>query len=171
VDQVTQALRESGLEPQYLEIEITESGMMRTIERSMAALLRLKALGVRISIDDFGTGYSSLSHLKRLPLDALKIDKSFVRNIAADRENASIVKAVISLAHSLELGVVAEGVETEEEYQCLQDLRCDEMQGYFKGRPVPAPSFAGVCLQAAPGGPRPERALNARRSSDCAPAV
>jgi diguanylate cyclase (GGDEF)-like protein/PAS domain S-box-containing protein len=171
VDQVSQALRESGLEPQYLEIEITESGMMRSIERSMAALLRLKALGVRISIDDFGTGYSSLSHLKRLPLDALKIDKSFVRNIAADRENASIVKAVISLAHSLELGVVAEGVETEEEYHFLQDLCCDEMQGYYKGRPAPAPGFVGSYLRAIQRGTRPGMALGARRPSDCEPAV
>ncbi|WP_298231363.1 bifunctional diguanylate cyclase/phosphodiesterase [uncultured Azohydromonas sp.] len=146
--QITHALRESGLAPRYLEIEVTENGMMRHIERSMQTLRRLKDLGVRLSIDDFGTGYSSLSHLKSLPMDTLKIDKSFIRNISSDHQNASIVKAVISLGHSLGLKVVAEGVETESEYRHLQLIGCNEMQGYYRGRPVPAQSFSMAYLQA-----------------------
>lgn len=148
VPQVAQALRDSGLDPRYLEIEVTENGMMRHVERSTQTLRRLKELGVRISIDDFGTGYSSLGHLKHLPLDTLKIDKSFVRHISSDHQNASIVKAVISLAHSLHLKVVAEGVETEEEYRHLQLMGCNEMQGYYRGRPVPAPTFSLAYFQA-----------------------
>ena len=151
VPQVAQALRDSGLEPRYLEIEVTENGMMRHVNRSMQTLRRLKDLGVRISIDDFGTGYSSLGHLKHLPLDTLKIDKSFVRNISSDHQNASIVKAVISLAHSLNLKVVAEGVETEDEYRYLQRIRCNEMQGYYRGRPVPAQNFSQAYFQAPKG--------------------
>lgn len=151
VPQVAQALRDSGLDPHYLEIEVTENGMMRHVERSMQTLRRLKELGVRISIDDFGTGYSSLGHLKHLPLDTLKIDKSFIRNISSDHQNASIVKAVISLAHSLNLKVVGEGVETEEEYDCLQRMRCNEMQGYYRGRPVPAQSFSQAYFQGSKG--------------------
>ncbi|MDZ5457285.1 sensor domain-containing protein [Azohydromonas lata] len=142
VHQVATVLEQTGLAPELLEIEITESGMMRKVEHSMAVLQKLKNIGVRISIDDFGTGYSSLSHLKRLPLDTLKVDKSFVRNISSDHENHSIVKAIVLLAGSLKLKVVAEGVETEEEYKVLQNIGCDEMQGYFKGRPVPANCFA-----------------------------
>lgn len=148
VPQIAQALQDSGLDPQHLEIEVTENGMMRHVERSMQTLRRLKELGVRISIDDFGTGYSSLGHLKHLPLDTLKIDKSFVRNISSDHQNASIVKAVISLAHSLNLKVVAEGVETEDEYRHLQLMGCNEMQGYYRGRPVPAQTFSLAYFQA-----------------------
>jgi diguanylate cyclase (GGDEF)-like protein/PAS domain S-box-containing protein len=146
--QVAIVLAQTGLAPELLEIEITESGMMQKIDHSMAALQELKNIGVRISIDDFGTGYSSLSHLKRLPLDALKVDRSFVRNIFSDHENHSIVKAIVSLANSLKLKVVAEGVETEEEYKSLQKIGCDEMQGYFKGRPLPANCFAERHLDA-----------------------
>lgn len=151
VPQVAQALRDSGLDPRYLEIEVTENGMMRHVERSMQTLRRLKELGVRISIDDFGTGYSSLGHLKHLPLDTLKIDKSFIRNISSDHQNASIVKAVISLAHSLNLNVVGEGVETEEEYEYLGRMGCNEIQGYYRGRPVPAQKFSQAYFQAPEG--------------------
>lgn len=148
VHQVATVLEQTGLAPELLEIEITESGMMRKVEHSMAVLQKLKNIGVRISIDDFGTGYSSLSHLKRLPLDTLKVDKSFVHNISSDHENLSIVKAIVLLAGSLKLRVVAEGVETEEEYKLLRNIGCDEMQGYFKGRPVPANCFAEKHLDA-----------------------
>jgi EAL domain-containing protein (putative c-di-GMP-specific phosphodiesterase class I) len=144
-------LAETGLPPQYLEIEITESGMMRNVEKSMDTLRRLKELGIILSIDDFGTGYSSLSHLKRLPLDTLKIDKGFIHDIPTDHENASIVAAVISLAHALKLKVVAEGVETEAEYTVLRGMCCDEIQGYYRGRPVAQEAFAALYLQPGDG--------------------
>ena len=138
VDKLTEVLTETGLPPQYLELEITESALMSDVSQSIATLERLRALGVRSSIDDFGTGYSSLSHLKRFAVDTLKIDRSFISNITTDRDNAGIVQAVISLAHTLGLMVVAEGVETADEYRYLSARGCDQIQGYFTGRPVPA---------------------------------
>ena len=141
VDQVTHVLRKTGLKPEYLELEITESGVMRNVEQSMSVLEQLKSLGVRISIDDFGTGYSSLSYLKRFPIDTLKIDRSFVRDISADKESADIVKAIITLGHNLNMNVLAEGVETEDEYRFLREHSCDEMQGYLRGRPVSPVNF------------------------------
>lgn len=141
VDMVTRILSETGLAPEYLELEITESVVMREVEKSFAILEQLKALGVKISIDDFGTGYSSLSYLRRFPVNTLKIDQSFVRNIVSDPNNAGIVKAIISLGHTLNLNVLAEGVETEEEYRFLLENRCDEMQGYFLSKPVAQDAF------------------------------
>lgn len=143
VDKVMMVLKETGLTPQYLELEITESALMGDVEQSIDTLERLRKLGVRTSIDDFGTGYSSLAHLKRFPVDTLKIDQSFIRNITADRGNAGIVQAIISLSHTLGLTVVAEGVETPDEYRHLSARGCDQIQGYYTGRPVPPDEVVG----------------------------
>ena len=144
---VADVLKSTGLAPQYLELEITETVVMRDVDKSLATLKKLKALGVRISIDDFGTGYSSLNYLKRFPVDTLKIDRSFVSDIATDQDDAAIVKAVISLAHILNLRVVAEGVEAEEQSRFLMENGCDEVQGYHYGRPVCAEAFAQSWLR------------------------
>nr|WP_232429583.1 bifunctional diguanylate cyclase/phosphodiesterase [Noviherbaspirillum autotrophicum] len=146
VDLVADALQSTGLDPRYLELEITENDVMRDVDKSLATLIRLKELGVKIAIDDFGTGYSSLNYLKRFPVDTLKIDRSFVNDIATDADDAAIVKAVISLAHILNLDVVAEGVETDEQRRFLVENGCDEVQGYYFGRPMPVQEFAGACF-------------------------
>jgi diguanylate cyclase (GGDEF)-like protein/PAS domain S-box-containing protein len=152
VASVAQALNEAQLEPQYLEIELTESLVMADVDRAIGILRELKALGVKLSIDDFGTGYSSLSYLKRFPIDVLKIDRSFVNDITVDPDDAAIVASIISLAHSLRLQVIAEGVETEAQLTYLQQHQCDQIQGYYFSRPVTAEAFAqmrrdGKCLQ------------------------
>lgn len=138
---VTQVLADTGLEAACLELEITENVVMKDAEKIVAMLNALKALGLHISVDDFGTGYSSLSYLKRFPVDALKIDQSFVRDIAFDSDSAAIVKAIISLAHILNLRVIAEGVETEQQCRFLRENDCDEVQGYYFGRPMSAQDF------------------------------
>ncbi|WP_054774186.1 EAL domain-containing protein, partial [Methylogaea oryzae] len=135
-DQVLDALRQSDLDARYLELELTESMLMEDTAGAVVMLAELRKIGVRLSIDDFGTGYSSLSYLKRLPIDALKIDQSFVRDIADDSDDAAIVSAVISMAHDLHLRVVAEGVETLEQLRFLRAHQCDEAQGYLFSRPV-----------------------------------
>ncbi|HEX7646271.1 MAG TPA: EAL domain-containing protein [Noviherbaspirillum sp.] len=151
VDLVSATLRATGLAPACLELEITESTVMRDVDQSLATLLRLKELGVKISIDDFGTGYSSLNYLKRFPVDTLKIDRSFVSDITTDADNAAIVKAVISLAHILNLSVVAEGVESEDQSCFLLENGCDEVQGYHFGRPMPPHEFGGLLHRTASG--------------------
>jgi diguanylate cyclase (GGDEF)-like protein/PAS domain S-box-containing protein len=130
------ALSETGLDPQLLELEITESVMVDQYERAVEALREIKAMGVQVSIDDFGTGYSSLARLQKLPIDALKIDRSFIDDISPDSDDAAITTAIIAMAHSLRLRVVAEGVETREQAQFLRERSCDEMQGYYFCRPV-----------------------------------
>jgi diguanylate cyclase len=135
--QVRQALDETGLPPRYLDLEITESNAMQNAEATITTLRELKTLGVRVSIDDFGIGYSSLNYLKRLPIDTLKIDQSFVRDITTDPDDAAIATAVIALAHTLKLKVVGEGVETEEQLAFLAGRHCDRMQGYLFSRPLP----------------------------------
>ncbi|HEY2971233.1 MAG TPA: EAL domain-containing protein [Pyrinomonadaceae bacterium] len=135
---VLQILDETGLAPKYLDLELTESSIMSNAQATIDVLTRLKAMDVTISIDDFGTGFSSLSYLKRLPIDALKIDKSFVRDVTTDPDDAALVMAIITLAHNLRLQVIAEGVETEEQLRFLQLLRCDEVQGYLFSKPLPA---------------------------------
>ena len=139
---VRRALEEAGLEPPLLELELTESAVMHDAETSIDILRRLSGLGVRISVDDFGTGYSSLSYLRRLPLDKLKIDHSFIQEVITSRDDAQIVRAIVSLAHSLHLKVIAEGVETEEQLDFLRRLGCDQYQGYLCSPPVPADAFA-----------------------------
>ncbi len=144
VAEVTGALEASGLPPAFLELEITETSAMVDPQATIRALKALKAVGVRISIDDFGIGYSSLSQLQRLPIDALKIDQSFVRDVTTDPDDAAIVKAIISLGHTLKLGVVAEGVETPEQLAFLAGQGCDRIQGYVFGHPVPPDECAAV---------------------------
>jgi EAL domain-containing protein (putative c-di-GMP-specific phosphodiesterase class I) len=138
---VDQTLRETGLDGRHLELELTETMVMHDPERFIPILEELKELGVRLSVDDFGTGYSSLSYLKRFPFDRLKIDQSFVRDIATDTNDAVIVQTVISLGHTLGLKVIAEGVETLEQLTFLCRHRCDDMQGYYSSRPVTAEQF------------------------------
>ena len=137
-DQIRRALDESGLEPSCLELEITESNAMQNAENTIYTLRELKNLGVRIAMDDFGTGYSSLNYLKRFPIDTLKLDQSFVREVLTDPSDAAIVSAVISMAHSLNLTVVAEGVETEDQFEFLKNEGCDKVQGYLYSAPIPA---------------------------------
>ena len=144
---VARILDETGLDPGCLELELTESTVMDDVDQAIEILHALNAMGVYLSIDDFGTGYSSLSYLKRLPIDALKIDRSFVRDIGADSDDAAIVTAIIAMARSLKLKVIAEGVETREQFAFLRKCRCDAMQGYYFSRPVPPEEFAQL-LQA-----------------------
>ncbi len=126
------------MDPSCLELEITESILMQNLSTAAMTLQALSAKGMRIFIDDFGTGYSSLSYLKRLPIDTIKIDKSFVGDITTDPDDAAIVTAIIAMAHSLRLKVVAEGVETQEQFDFLLERDCDAMQGYFFSKPLPA---------------------------------
>jgi diguanylate cyclase (GGDEF)-like protein len=141
---VIQILDETGLAPQHLELELTESSIMHNAEFAASVLNRLKSMGVNISIDDFGTGYSSLAALKRLPIDALKVDQSFVREAVTDPDDASLVMAIITLAHNLRLKVIAEGVETEEQLRFLHLLRCDEIQGFLFSKPVAAETLVSL---------------------------
>jgi diguanylate cyclase (GGDEF)-like protein/PAS domain S-box-containing protein len=135
-------LKETGVDPTFLELELTESVLMKRVESAASVLRELRAKGVKIAIDDFGTGYSSLSYLRKFPIDALKIDQSFVRQITALDNDTTIVSAIISMGRSMKLRVIAEGVETSEELAFLQAQQCDEAQGYFFSRPVPASEFA-----------------------------
>jgi diguanylate cyclase (GGDEF)-like protein len=139
---VREALRASGLAPEWLEIELTESLLVENSEHAVAVMERLKAIGVAISIDDFGTGYSSLGYLKRFPIDSLKIDRSFVKDMRTSATDAAIVDAISALAHSLGLGLVAEGVEETGQAEFLRARYCTELQGYLFGRPVPPEEMA-----------------------------
>ena len=142
VAEVSHALAEADMSA--LELEITESLIMEDIERNIGMLKEIRNLGVGIAIDDFGTGYSSLSYIARLPVEVLKIDRSFVANLSASAEDATIVSSIISLAHSLKLKVVAEGVETEEQASLLKRLKCDLMQGFLISPPVPRESIEAL---------------------------
>jgi EAL domain-containing protein (putative c-di-GMP-specific phosphodiesterase class I) len=133
---VRQALEYTGLSASCLKLEVTESVIMNDAEASILMLQRLKNLGIQIAIDDFGTGYSSLSYLKRLPLDVLKIDRSFIRGIGQHQEDVAIVQATIAMAKSLGLSVVAEGIETDEQATLLRQWSCESGQGFFFGRPM-----------------------------------
>src|SRR5579872_4355627 len=144
LETVRGALAAARLEPRYLELELTESAVMQDAESSVQIMKRLSDLGLRISVDDFGTGYSSLSYLRRLPLDKLKIDRSFIREIVTSRDDAEIVRAIVTLAHSLHLKVIAEGVETAEQLAFLRSLGCDQYQGYLCSPPLPAPEFVAM---------------------------
>ena len=138
MEDITSALENSGLDPKYLMLEITESILMQDTDAVVAMLHELKEMGLRTLMDDFGTGYSSLNYLRRLPLFSIKIDRSFVEDIDTKPDDATIARAIIAMAHSLKLHVVAEGVETQEQLILLRELGCDEMQGYLLSRPVPA---------------------------------
>jgi diguanylate cyclase (GGDEF)-like protein len=141
VESIRRALEDARLPARYLEVELTESAVMSDPEQSIAILEQLSAMGVLVSVDDFGTGYSSMSYLRRFPIDKLKIDRVFIEEIVSRPEDASIVRAIVSLAHSLRLKVVAEGVETPAQLEFLKTAGCDEYQGYHFSRPLPAADF------------------------------
>jgi EAL domain-containing protein (putative c-di-GMP-specific phosphodiesterase class I) len=141
---LTRIIQVSELAPSSLELEITESMVMSHGDSAVAVLEKLKSLGVQIAIDDFGTGYSSLAYLKRFPIDTLKVDRSFIRDIPADSGDRKITRAIIAMAHSLKLKVVAEGVETEEQLKFLRAQHCNAVQGYYLFRPLPEADVAGV---------------------------
>ena len=144
VERVAAALEESGLEARYLELELTESMIMEDVQQAVETMHRLEQLGVHLAIDDFGTGYSSLSALKRFPVGRLKIDRSFVKDLPADNDDAAIARAIISLSHSLQLRVIAEGVETREQVDFLRAAGCDEIQGYYLSRPIDARALQAI---------------------------
>ncbi|MDI6816015.1 MAG: PAS domain S-box protein [Actinomycetota bacterium] len=137
-ERVARIVKETGLDPRYLELEITESVLMKDADAAVDTLNKLKKKGIYISIDDFGTGYSSLGYLKRFPIDVLKIDRSFIRELSAGTEDAAIATAIITVAHTMKLKALAEGVETLEQLELLRSLKCDSMQGFIFSRPVPA---------------------------------
>lgn len=147
VEDVRKALSETGLDPRWLELEITESMMIHDPEDTLKLLNDLKAMGIHLAIDDFGTGYSSLTYLKRFPIDSLKVDRSFIRNIPDDIGNALITRAIIAMAHSLQLTVVAEGAETASEMEFLRQLNCDQVQGYYFSKPLTAHDFTDLLAQ------------------------
>jgi EAL domain-containing protein (putative c-di-GMP-specific phosphodiesterase class I) len=138
---VTRILQESSLAPECLELELTESMIMRDAEKTIATMHALKEVGVKLSLDDFGTGYSSLSQLKRLPLDKLKIDQSFVSGLPHDPDDSAISTAIISMGKALKLKVIAEGVETAGQLAALRSTSCDETQGYLVARPLAPADF------------------------------
>ena len=147
IDEVAGVLEDTGLPPGKLELEITESNAMQNADNTIHTLRELKALGVRIAMDDFGTGYSSLNYLKRFPIDTLKLDRSFIREVTTDATDAAIVNAVISMSHSLNLQVVAEGVETEDQLSALRKLKCDRIQGYLFSPPLPTDKLEAFLLE------------------------
>ena len=158
-DRVARILGQARLDPQSVELEITETSIMEHGESALTVLSEIRKMGLRIAIDDFGTGYSSLSYLKRLPIDTVKLDRSFVSGATTDPKDAALVMAIITLAHSLDLKVVAEGVETEEQRDFLRLLRCDAGQGYLFGKPMPAAVFEATITG------NPQRKPNALISS------
>jgi len=138
---VGKVLKESGLDPQYLELELTETILMQTTDTAVTTLKELKSLGIRLSIDDFGTGYSSLNYLKSFPIDTLKIDQSFVRDLSISQEDKAIIHAMIALGHSLNLHVIAEGVETVQQLEYLSEKDSDAVQGFLFSKPLPNDAF------------------------------
>ena len=143
-EEVLRAIKEHDISPELLELELTESSLMSNAEETITVLQNLKALGIKISIDDFGTGYSSLAYLKRFPIDKLKIDIAFVREVTSNPDDAAIVLAIINMAHSLKLDVIAEGVEKDAQLAYLRRHGCDEMQGYYFSRPLPENEFEAM---------------------------
>jgi diguanylate cyclase (GGDEF)-like protein/PAS domain S-box-containing protein len=158
---VSKVLKETGLDPAFLEFEITESMVMHNPKQAIVLLNKLKAIGIHLAIDDFGTGYSSLGYLKRFPLNSLKIDRAFIRDLPGDSDDVAITQAIIAMAHSLRLSVVAEGVETAEQQDFLRDHDCDEIQGYYFSKPKPAADIALLLQEnaAAVSKPQPEQCV------------
>jgi diguanylate cyclase (GGDEF)-like protein len=146
-ERVAQVLSEAGLDPECLELELTETSIMENAESAVKVLSEIRELGVRIAIDDFGTGYSSLSYLRRLPIDTLKLDRSFVTGATKHPDDAALVMGIITLAHNLKLKVIAEGIETEEQLAFLRLLRCDEGQGYLFSKPAPAAELESLIIK------------------------
>jgi EAL domain-containing protein (putative c-di-GMP-specific phosphodiesterase class I) len=142
VKDIADALESTGLQPELLELELTESMVIQNPERAGKVLAEIKKMGPKLAIDDFGVGYSSLTHLKRFPIDTLKVDRSFIRDLPQDLEDKAITEAIIAMGRSLHLRVVAEGVETQEQQTFLQDHACDEMQGFFFSKPITGGEFA-----------------------------
>jgi EAL domain-containing protein (putative c-di-GMP-specific phosphodiesterase class I) len=147
---VAQILGETGLAPSRLDLELTESIVVSDFDAVAKDLQQLLDLGVHVSIDDFGTGYSSLNYVKKFPVDRIKIDQSFVRNLSTDANDAAIVRAIVTLGKSLGLEIVAEGVETAEQLARLRAEGCDEVQGYYFGKPMPADEFIALLDCSAP---------------------
>lgn len=143
-ESIHRILEETGVNPHFLELELTEGALMQEVESSVEILNRFREIGIHISIDDFGTGYSSLSYLKRFPIDKLKIDRSFIFNLTENRDDNAIVTAIIAMAHSLDLKIIAEGVETEDQLAFLIKQGCQEMQGYLYSRPLPPEEIVGL---------------------------
>ncbi|MEK6256013.1 MAG: GGDEF domain-containing phosphodiesterase, partial [Chloroflexota bacterium] len=144
--QVEDILKATGISPSWLELELLETVLLDDIEEAVHAIQELKGIGVLLSLDDFGAVYSSLSQLRRLPIDIIRIDRTLISEVGNDHTSAAIVAAIISLAKSIDLKVVAEGVETEEQFEFLRDLNCDEGQGYLFGHPVPADEIASILV-------------------------
>lgn len=149
VSNLATILEQTGLAPALLELEITESVLMQNVEDTIAILHEIKKMGVRLAIDDFGTGYSSLSYLRRFPVDVLKIDQSFVRGLGENTQDMQLISAIISLGKSLDLNIIAEGVETVEQLEFLKARHCEEGQGYLFSKAVAAEDFARL-LQTGP---------------------
>jgi len=147
VDTINRIVAETGFDPRQLNLEVTESSIMNNAESAATVLRELKDTGIRISIDDFGTGYSSLAVLKNLPIDVLKVDKTFVNDVTTNPDDAALVTAVVTLAHNLRLNVVAEGVETREQLEFLRALKCDKWQGYLYSKPLTAAAFESLLSQ------------------------
>lgn len=148
---ITGIVNNTGVNPDCLVLEVTESSIMQNAESAIETLGELKKMGIKIAIDDFGTGYSSLGYLKRLPIDILKIDRSFISDVTTDSDDAALVMAIITLAHNLGLKVIAEGVETEEQLRFLRLLRCDDWQGYLSSQPMPAQNMSRFLARASVG--------------------
>ena len=147
ITSVAEILKETNLDPRWLELELTESSIMKEPEQAIEKLHELKLMGIKVAIDDFGTGYSSLNYLKRFPIDTLKIDKTFVADICKDPHDTAIVRAIITLGHALDLTVIAEGVETQEQLQYLSSLGCDVVQGFLFSKSLSAPVFEELLVE------------------------
>jgi EAL domain-containing protein (putative c-di-GMP-specific phosphodiesterase class I) len=164
VTSVAAALVETGLHPSAIEFEVTESSLMRDLDRASRVLQQLRQLGVKLSIDDFGTGYSSLTYLKRFAVDVLKIDRSFIQDLTTDASDASLTTAIIAMGKSLNLQLIAEGVETWEQVDFLAERRCFLVQGFLFAKPLPAAEFANL-LQSGPSARRVSNLATVEASS------
>jgi EAL domain-containing protein (putative c-di-GMP-specific phosphodiesterase class I) len=141
IEKIRAVIKSEGIDTKYLEIEVTETAVMTNIESAIAVLVQFRELGIQISIDDFGAGYTSLSYLKKLPIDTLKIDQSFIRD-CTDKSNAAIIQGIITISQKMGFKTIAEGVETQKQHDFLQSLECDQFQGYLCSKAVPAQEIA-----------------------------